>query len=251
MANLRTVAQLLKLEMQGTFDMWEAERPLRIGWPHASTILQPESEWCLRRQVLLIQHPEEAERPEPKPWDNLKNMRNKHGWVIHEKYQKQLLKYGKVVYFQGEPELDLTHFDETRRVFYSTDGVTEYSRYIYIWEYKGYKQETWLTLDEAGDPPKDAHKQVNFYLHLTRDIYPNARGIIAVENKNTQELKMWCVEHNAEMARPYTQRCYDVKGAVATGSTPARVCVSCTEHRAEKCPVRKLCFSGKLKEKTA
>lgn len=248
MPNLRTVAQLLKLEMMGTFDVWESERPLRIGWPHASTILQPDSEWCLRRQVLLALYPEAAERPAPKPWDNLKNARNKHGWVVHEKYQGMLLKYGNVVYFDGRPELDLTHFDETRNVHYSPDAITEFGGNIYIWEFKGYKQESVEKLDEMGEPPKDAHRQVNFYLHIMRDIYPNARGLIFVENKNTQEPLVWAVEHDAELAKPYTDRCYQVKGHVATRSTPARVCGSCREHRAEKCPVAKLCFSGKLEK---
>lgn len=259
--NHRTVATLLKREIENTFNTWEAEKLLRTGFPHASNILAPEGDWCLRRYVLAAVFPELAQRPEPKPWDGKRNRVNKHGWVIHEKLQGMLLKFGgglKVVHCNGEPELDLTHFDETREVFFSPDVIVEFAGRKYVIEIKGYRAEMksdkedststiFERLDEMGVPPKVAHTQVNFYIHLLQDVYgPDLRGLVLVENKNTQELKTWAIEHDPELAKPYTDRCYAVKGGVLiarkSGKLPPRKCVSCSESRAQACPMRTICF---------
>ena len=86
--NSRTVAQLFKLELDGMFNSWEQSKPLRSGAPHASAILAPESEWCLRRHVLTALYPDEVERPEMKPWSAHQNAVFLNGWVLHEKWQK-------------------------------------------------------------------------------------------------------------------------------------------------------------------
>lgn len=251
-SELATVAALFKQSLQGMFDAWEDSRPPRTGAPHASTILQPEGDWCVRRQVLLALYPEEAKKPEPKPWDGKRNRINKHGWVIHEKYQGLLLRFGNVVYFNNDfdkPELDYSHFDEERYVWYSPDAIIDWATHHRVVEIKGYKQEVWDELDEDGLPPRDAWMQCNFYLHLLGLQY----GFVLVENKNNQDPKIWGIEHDPILARPYTQRCYDVKGAVVVAAKhqkfPARVCKSCNDDRASKCPVRDFCFSRRLEER--
>jgi hypothetical protein len=239
MFNARTVAQLFKLELDSMFNSWEAGKPLRSGAPHASAILAPDSEWCLRRHVLLALYPEQAERLEVKPWSAHQNAVFLQGWQIHEKWQKLFSEHGQVV------EVEHSHFDETRYLHFTPDAIVEFAGHKYVVEIKGYKSTTYEKLDETGNPPQAAHHQCNLYCQMLEV----ERGLILVENKDTQDYKVWAIERAAELARPYLERMYDVKGAVATKRTPARVCSSCTEHRAEKCPVRKLCFSGKLQEK--
>lgn len=244
--NPRTLAALLKLEVEEMFNAWEASKPLRTGAPHASAILASESDFCLRRLVLLAVFPDQAQHPGVKPWDAFQNARFLHGWHIHEKYQALFLKFGRVVYFNNDldkPELDYTHFDEDRFVFFSPDAILEYASHQIVVEIKGYKQETFEKLDEQGDPPKAAWDQCNVYCHILGLKY----GLILVENKNTQEMKTWVIKHNAEQARPYTDRLYDVKGAVTvarnTGNLPARKCGTPGDRQAAKCSVCKLCFS--------
>lgn len=237
--NARTVAQLFKLELDGMFNSWEASKPLRSGAPHASAILAPESEWCLRRHVLTALYPELVERLDTKPWSAHTNAVFLNGWHLHEKYQKLFSEHGQVV------EVETSHFDETRFLHFTPDAIITFAGQPYVVEIKGYKASTFEKLNEAGAPPQAAWHQCNLYCHMLEI----ERGIVLVECKDTQEYKVWAIEHDPELARPYTDRCYAVKGAVATRSTPARVCGSCTEHRAEKCPVKHLCFSGKLKEK--
>jgi hypothetical protein len=256
----RTVAQLVKLEIDDMFARWEAARPLRVGIPHASTILSDESEWCVRRHVLGVLWPEAAEKPEPKFWDAKSNRINKHGWSLHEKYQDLLLKFGgdalQVVYFNNNPELDYTHYDEDRMVWYSPDFIIDHAGYRYVGEIKGYRNtdnpeypyEAFEKFDEAGPLPLKAHRQGNFYCHLMGI----QRGIVLVEGKNSQDIKVWTFEHDPDMARPYTNRCYQFKGALAVAKgtltregkakLPGRRCTSCLDRLAEKCPMRKCCF---------
>lgn len=239
MPNLRTVAQLFKLELDNMFNQWEASKPLRSGAPHASAILAPESEWCLRRHVLTALYPELVERPEVKPWSAHTNAVFLNGWHLHEKWQKLFSEHGQVV------EVETSHFDETRYLHFTPDAIINFAGQPYVVEIKGYKASTFEKLNETGKPPAAAHAQANLYCHMLEI----ERGIVLVENKDTQDYKVWAIECDVELAKPYLERMYAVKGAVAMKSTPARVCGSCTEHRAEKCPVKRLCFSGKLKEK--
>ncbi len=188
------------------------------------------------------------------------NRINKQGWSAHEKYQELLLKYGgnalRVVYFNEHPELDYTHYDEERMVWYSPDGIFDYVAHRYILEIKAYKNtddpnytyEAFEKFDEAGKIPLKAHRQANLYCHLMGI----ERGCILVEGKNSQDVKLWTFEHDAEMARPYTQRCYDFKGALAIAQgtlardgeakLPGRKCRASVHALAQKCPMRKVCF---------
>jgi hypothetical protein len=233
---LRTLAALLKYDIEDMFNAWESAKALRTGAPHASAILAPENEWCLRRHVLTALYPESVERVEQKPWTALQNAVFLNGWMLHEKYQRLFAEYGNVI------EVETSHFDETRFLYFTPDAIIEFGGVPYVVEIKGYKQETWQNLDEAGAPPQAAHAQCNLYCHILEIQY----GIILVENKNTQEIKAWVIERDPTLAREYTDRCYQVKGKVATKSIPERACSSCKDRRAEKCPVRNFCFSGPL-----
>lgn len=237
--NARTVAQLFKLELDEMFNRWEAGKPLRSGAPHASAILAPDSEWCLRRHVLTALYPELVERPDVKPWSAHTNAVFLNGWVLHEKYQKLFSEHGHVV------EVESSHFDETCFLHFTPDAIIQFGGLPYVVEIKGYKASTFEKLDEAGKPPAAAHHQCNLYCHMLEI----ERGIVLVENKDTQDYKVWAIQCDVELAKPYLERMYAVKGAIATHSTPARVCGNCKDRQAEKCLVRKLCFSGNLKEK--
>ena len=263
MSNLRTMAQLAKMELHDAFIRKSSSRPLRVGYPHASAVLSDESEWCVRRHVLGVLYPDQAERPErdtnPAPWEMKSAFINEHGWTIHEKYQQLVKAYGgalEVVYTDGEPELDRTHFDSERLIYFSPDMILNFMRKAAVWEIKGYKNtddpsyryEAFEKCDEGGEIPQKAYKQCNFYCHLLGIKY----GFVLVEGKNSQDTKVWAFEHNPADAWPYTQRCYDFKGSLTIAKNtlagegkpklPARKCATCTDRLAAKCPMRKVCF---------
>ena len=240
---LRTTAQLFKLDVMSTFDAWNADKPMRTGFPHASNILAIESEYCLRKLVLMAVYPNEAERLPQKPWDAHQNAVFKNGWVLHEKYQKMLHRYSTVAYHHGQPELDLTHFDETRLVYFSPDVVQNHLGEYMPVEIKGYHDEHFQKLDELGAPPTDAWKQVNFYMHLMG----LEHGLILVENKNTQDIKVWCVPYSREMVQPYIDRLHSFKTAYIEvlkqgKEPPARKCTKPTDRLAQKCEMCRFCF---------
>jgi len=246
--NLRTVADLFKQDVLEHFNSWNEDKAMRTGYPHASNILAPDHSFCLRQLVLAAHCPNECKRPQTKQWDTLQNARFKHGWMIHEKYQDLFLKYGKVVYFnsdQDKPELDYAHFDQDRLLWFSPDAILKVCGEHMVVEIKGYKQESFDQMDEAGDPPEAAHQQVNLYMHLLE----LKHGLILVENKNTQELKVWCVEYNREMVQPYIDRIYQFKKALLKAENskelPNRICDSNRDRNAEKCIACNICFQKK------
>lgn len=233
----RTVAQLLKMDLDDMFNAWEAAKPLRTGAPHASAILAPESEWCVRRQVLSAVYPDQATRPEAKPWSGHQNAVFLNGWVLHEKYQKLLSEHAQVT------EVETSHYDETRFLHFTPDAVIEWAALPWVVEIKGYKASSFEAMDEAGDPPAAAWHQCNLYCHLLGI----EQGIVLVECKDTQEYKLWAIQHDPELAKPYTERMYQVKGRTALAKAgkgiPERKCVSINDRLAQKCVMRELCFT--------
>jgi hypothetical protein len=155
---------------------------------------------------------------------------------LHEKYQALFSKFGRIV------EIEQSHYDEERMLYFTPDAIIELGGERYLVEIKGYKQETFDTLDEMGEPPQAAHHQCQFYMHLLGI----ERGIILVECKDNQHYKVWVVERDKEIALTYTERCYAFKGALtlarAQGKLPARKCGSCKDRLAEKCVMRRVCF---------
>lgn len=246
--NLRTVASLFKQDVMEMFNHWNEDKPLRTGFPHASNILAPDNAFCMRQLVLAAIYPDECKKPETKPWDTLVNARFKHGWKIHEKYQELFLKYGRVVYFNDNlttPELDYSHFDDSQLLWFSPDAILEVEGERMVVEIKGYKAESFEKMDENGSAPTDAWKQVNLYMHLLGLHH----GLILVENKNTQEIRTWCVEYDKEMVHPYLDRIIQFRSALHKAENdkglPARICSSRSDRNAEKCLCCKVCFQKK------
>ena len=252
--NPRAIAALFKQEVADMFDAREAKKPLRTGAPHASSVLKPESEFCLRQLVLLCISPDKAVKPEQKPWDSRKNAIFANGWSLHEKYQKLMVEHGTVVVNEnGKYETDLKHYNGAYNVYFSPDVIYILGSLILPIEIKGYKQEEFNKLDEFGAPPTLAHHQVNLYCSLLGMRY----GLVLVENKNNQDTKVWCVEYDPKLAAPYLERLLLIKQYNDEYSTrfppkfppriplPERKCNSAGDRCAASCPIRDYCFSQK------
>ncbi len=232
-------AELLRVHINSLLVKWGQSKPPRGGL-HASSVLVPDSEWCSRCHVLAAVYPDRAEQPEAKPWDAHQNAVFANGWSLHERWQDLFKKFGDCV------EAETPHYDETRELWFTPDVILRFAGETYVVEIKGYKSETFDKLHD--EPPEAAMLQCNLYLHLLG----LKKGIVLVENKNTQDIKLWVIEHNPELVRLYTHRMYDVKGATimvkkhGPAKLPARVCGSPNDRLAAKCPMRNLCFSSEV-----
>ncbi len=286
--DLRTAEFLIQSSLQELYLKWAATQPLRSGL-HASSLLVSQNEWCTRRYVLAELHPEEVERPELHYWDWRMQSVFENGWDLHRRWQKLFKQFADTVVtfveygpadIRYEPELDRTHHDETRNIYFSPDAIIDYAGVRYVVEIKGINHDEYtghpelyerefhngayryveaqearkgvkdcITIEEAMEVSQTVHKafyQAQLYMHLLELQY----AIILVENKNTQEFKTWVIEYNSEMAIPYIQRAYDVKGRVAlfrrSRQLPERVCKSSDDRLAQKCPMRNCCFSKEM-----
>ena len=222
-------ADLLTVYLQHLLVRWGREQPLRTGL-HASAVLVPEQDWCVRRQVLS------ASLADPLPvgttWHT--NALFLHGWTLHEKWQQLFTRFAHVV------EIESAHYDEMHHLHFTPDAVIAFAGERYIVEIKGYHAEHYLSLHA---PPKAAVQQANLYMHLLGI----SRAIVLVENKNTQEFKLWVIHYDPDVAKPFLERIAAVKAATARAaaghSLPARVCASRQDALAMRCPVRDVCFA--------
>ncbi len=177
-------------------------------------------------------------------------------------------------------ELDLTHYDPDRNVYLSPDAILDIAGEHMVVDIKGINHDQFTgheelykrtvlkdsaytfgyekaqeyrkgvkdcTLEEAmklSETVAKAYFQCQLYMHLLE----LKHGIILVEDKNTQDFRLWIVEYDRRAASEVPmRRVYDVKGwivlARANGTYPSRVCQSPDDVLARKCPMAKCCFS--------
>ncbi len=200
-----------------------------------------------------------------------------NGWAIHTKWQEDLLEgTGLVLYnkYEGMPELDLTHIDEETGIHYSPDVILQFGPYVIPVEIKGINTEDFkgnpdlyledgtlyrearpgiigATLQDASARNKSirsAIPQLNLYLHLLGlTTPPNDRGIILVEDKNTQQYELFVHEYDPEISIPARKNAESVQVMLehfdfTDGALPDRICGSIYDARAKRCPFRDTCF---------
>ena len=279
-------AELLTLDVRNMLVKWGSHHSSRTGI-HASDILVKDSEYCLRKLVLQNLSGEQAEQGEWNWWDWRRSAIFENGWGLHRRIQRLHAKCGNVVWTpvtseQAEDiryllppalqkyylrlnadgvweaaELDLTHYDEDRNIYFSPDMITWFGGEKYVWEIKGLKHEAFseLTddLEQACSVNETVHKareQANLYMHLLA----LGKAALHIENKSNQDFKLWVIEHSEERAWSYTNRMYEVRGrtklvqAHGTSKLPLRCCQSINDSRARSCPMRNVCFSQEESE---
>ena len=237
--NLLTLSALFEIELQQMLLQEQQDKPLRTGL-HASALLIPEEQWCVRRHVLAERFPDRVERIELMQWQWKTHSIFENGWDLHQRWQQVFLNAGIAVFNRemNDYELDLTHVDQEGMLHFSPDAIIEYGGIQYVVEIKGYNDRTYQQMIAAPHPPEAAHRQCNLYMHMLG----LKRGFVLVENKNTQDFHVWAVAYDFDMTQLYIDRLYQVKGKLATGSMPARKCFSPGDTLARSCPMRKICF---------
>src|SRR6266700_2815508 len=229
--DLQQEAELIKLSFQQMYlQKGRDQEPHREL--HAANLLESESEWCTRRYVLMNLYPGEVQKPELKSWDWKREAYFATGWVYHEKWQSLFRLYGNVVLSDDNrlPELDLTHFLPGENLYFSPDAIIQFGNEKYLVEIKGINHDEYVghpdlyewdeskvngyrlvkkerkgivnaTLEEAMKLSQTVYKaviQANNYLYFT-DLQ---KAILLIENKNTQDFKVYVMERDEELFKP-------------------------------------------------
>lgn len=263
MPDLTATPALLELEFQSLYLRWGEAQPQRTGL-HASSLLVPDSEWCTRRHVLINLFPDDQDVKQLKAWEWKQQAVFLDGWERHRKIQWLLREFGgsslRVVYSDTEtvgddcfpaPETDLTHYDESRGVYFSPDAIIDYAGQRYVVEIKGLDTDKFQQLTDSleqaclvSDVIAKGRIQANLYLHLLG----LKQAILLIEDKNSQAFKLYLTHYDFNLVKPYRDRWYAVKGNTTVckqqglSHLKPRICQSIDAPLAKKCPVRALCF---------
>lgn len=259
---LRTLAALIQIEFEDLYLKYGQSQPPRIGL-HASSLLVSDSEWCTRKHVLAAVFSDEAVTPELARWQWKQQDTFLHGWELHRKWQYLFKEFGAVVKYIGEDEegwplapeweLDRTHYDDTRMVYFSPDAILEFAGEKLVVEIKGINHDSFQALTnnlgqarKACETVDKAVVQAQVYMHLLELNH----AVILIEDKNDQNFRVWIIEYDRMVVLPYIQRAYRVKGMLAhakhRNQYPKRVCQTIDDPLARKCPMCDCCFSEKL-----
>lgn len=281
-----TLAFLLTHEFQQAFHAWDAQQPARDGL-HASSVLESDSDFCTRQHVLADAFPAERQTKDqylPALQKFLHGWNIHEKWQYKLLKPTCLVAVNE----HGQLELDLTHIDPDTGIKYSPDVIlAKFAGLTLPIEIKGINHEDYAgqeemyykvviqvadrqygvsyvkaqdarpgivgaTLAEAAERNKSirsAIPQLNLYLHLLGlTDPPNNRGIILIEDKNTQDFTLWVHVYDAALVEKPLHRAMDVRTAKQhfdfnDGDLPSRICATRNDSRAKRCPFRDACFS--------
>jgi hypothetical protein len=219
------------------FQSWYDAQPDRTGIHVSSIIVSPER-FCLRQIVLMQHFPHAKIRMHP-PTIRI----FLQGWVIHQKWQKLFSDVGIAV------ETETTHSHSSGATF-TPDAVIEILGKLFIVEIKSMNGDAYESMKSVH---ADAEIQANMYMHLTGI----RQSIVLVENKNNQQFKLWVIQYNKALIRPYLKRLEDIKISLEefklNMKLPSRhiKCPTIYTSLAKRCPVSEFCFMGKYERKEA
>lgn len=245
---------------------------------HASSLLEGKNHFCPKEHVL---EPLFKKVLKDVPLSRLKTF--KHGWSVHELYQKVItheipeeearaLEKEALTYLQGADnsaydelihdkweylassvgrialEVETEHYLPEYDFVFTPDGLIEMYGVPFVLEIKGYRNEVWQDI-MSRDPRKNADfkkavVQANLYAHLLHIPYI----MILIENKAIQKYRVWIYKYNEGMAASYVKRLHKHKQYTRMfqqfGVIPKRICGSIEDERARVCPMRTACFAS-------
>lgn len=207
---------------------------------HATSIIAPESEFCLRQQVLSLLFAQS--QGEELPVKALQIFAA--GNSIHEKWQNMLLQCTNM---EGNAirliRNEARSFDERYELYYTPDSIVEINDTIYIVEYKSMNTFAYQHAIKSSNPHPSARKQLQLYMFLTG----LSNGLILIEDKNTQEFLIYKVEANYTEVLPYIDRLSEVQAAkqeyLEYKVLPNKKCKNQYSSRAKRCNMQEACFN--------
>lgn len=209
---------------------------------HASAIIVSDKKFCLRQQVLSIFY---KQKQGEQVQVGLKRIFSE-GDAIHEKWQRLFIRGGLC-----EPlDCDYSRFRDEYDLSYTPDIICCIDGIKYVVEIKSVNTYQFKNMIDKGTYHKTGRKQLQLYMHLT-GIH---KGFVLCEDKNTQEIKVFCYEYNYEEIAKYIKRLENIQKAkhrLMKHNKLVKRAKDCTGYNckmAEACNMREVCY-GKEKER--
>jgi len=227
------LSEMITKKFDDLFYIEAENRNERVGL-HASALIVGDKEFCYREQVLSLFYKRSVEYINPFVKRIFLN-----GWSVHEKWQS-LFEQGGIA-----EHVERTRGSKQLRIFFTPDAIVRLFNKRYVVEIKSMSTKQFVMLRKA--PPLNAVRQVQFYMHLTG--IPN--GIILVEDKNTQQFRVFVVEYDAGVAWEFVNRLHKIKKYAELFEEDRKIprkhpkCVSKAVGRVKSCPMREACFGTK------
>ena len=225
---------MIERKLNSLFRIPKHEAEVRKGL-HASAIIVADSAFCKREQVLSLFYCRNAE-------DNLSDGLLRifeEGNSIHAKWQEMFQRAGiaRGIEDRGYSEM----FD----LYMTPDAVIELNNKLYVVEIKSANTYSYKSM-------KDSHpsgtKQLQLYMHFL--CIP--RGFVLVEDKNTQEFKIFVTKYEPGQATPFVKRLHEVSRAkeryAIDNILPKRICPSAGCQRASRCSLSEACWGTNRKK---
>ena len=230
--------EFMQLKFENLVQVWENNRDSlpdltfahgsRNAGVHASALLASDKDFCYREQVLsLVVSPKSV------------NFGSKllriflEGTFIHMKWQMLFKLDGIAVEIEEQGVSD-------SGMSYTPDAIIRLFKKYWVVEIKSMNTYAFQKLTK---PPAGAVDQCNIYM-MEKGI---DQGIVLVEDKNTQDIKVWPIEYDPDNTRRPVRRLKGVNKALpifkATGKLPKRICPKKDCGRAKKCHFAEKCFS--------
>lgn len=198
---------------------------------HASAIITSDNDFCYREQVLsLFYHQNQGKELSV---GLLKIFAA--GNSIHEKWQTMFEKSGILI------KNEVRSFSAKYDLLFTPDSIVSLNGKDYVVEIKSMNT---FAFQKAKSHPM-GQKQCMLYMHLLG--IPN--GFVLVEDKNSQDIKVFPVEYDYQAVLPYLDRLNEVqelkKDFVENRVVPSRKCDDANCKRALECNMRDVCFGSR------
>lgn len=202
---------------------------------HASAIIAAESSFCMREQVLSLFF-------QRNKTNNLSDGLLRifeEGNSIHAKWQNMFERAGiaRAIEDRGYSKI----FD----LYMTPDAIVEINDKLYVVEIKSANTYSYKAM--KSNHPSGTH-QLQLYMHFL--CIP--RGFVLVEDKNTQEFKIFIVKYEPGLATPFVKRLYDINESkeifMMSKTLPSKVCSSIDCPRASRCDLSEACFGVNKKK---
>lgn len=225
--------QIVYRRFERMFELWNDSKPPRLG-VHVSSLIKTAEQFCYRQMVLMQFFPHAKVKLHGKALRIFLQ-----GNVMHDKWQ-YLFKLAKLAI-----EIENSRKDEVSEATFTPDAIIKIGNRRFIVEIKSMKGSLY---DSMKSVHADAQIQANMYMHLTGERY----AIVLVENKDTQDFKLWVIEYDPGLIKPFIVRMHRTKKFMdeyrknRTLPSKHHKCFMPDTSKARNCPVVDACFAGKL-----